>query len=100
MRLKKTIQLHNPPMKPNRNLRIIPSMFAAVTVILLATPASQAVPDADSALPKSSAATSEQTLSPYFVVLNQDIMRVPADILQDTHVLSTWVGGRAVYERK
>jgi predicted amidohydrolase YtcJ len=35
-----------------------------------------------------------------FVVLNQDIMRVPADILQDTHVLSTWVGGRAVYERK
>lgn len=35
-----------------------------------------------------------------FVVLNQDIMRVPTDILQDTHVLSTWVGGRAVYERK
>ena len=35
-----------------------------------------------------------------FVVLNQDLMRVPADILQDTHVLSTWVGGRAVYERK
>jgi len=35
-----------------------------------------------------------------FVVLNQDLMRVPTDILQDTHVLSTWVGGRAVYERK
>ena len=35
-----------------------------------------------------------------FVVLNQDLMRVPDDILQDTHVLSTWVGGRAVYERK
>jgi predicted amidohydrolase YtcJ len=34
-----------------------------------------------------------------FVVLNQDLMRVPADILQDTHVVSTWVGGRAVYER-
>src|SRR5690606_8741275 len=35
-----------------------------------------------------------------FVVLDQDIMRVPDDVLQHTRVLSTWVGGRAVYERK
>jgi predicted amidohydrolase YtcJ len=35
-----------------------------------------------------------------FVVLNQDIMRVPTEVLQDTHVLSTWVGGRLMYERK
>lgn len=35
-----------------------------------------------------------------FVVLSQDIMRVPAEVLQDTHVLSTWFGGRLVYERK
>lgn len=35
-----------------------------------------------------------------FVVLDQDIMRVPDAMLLDTRVLSTWVGGRAVYERK
>lgn len=35
-----------------------------------------------------------------FVVLDQDIMRVPTEVLLGTHVLSTWVGGRAVYERK
>lgn len=35
-----------------------------------------------------------------FVVLSQDIMRVPTEMLGDTHVLSTWVGGRNVYERK
>lgn len=35
-----------------------------------------------------------------FVVLDQDIMRVPAELILDTKVLSTWVGGRAVYERK
>jgi len=35
-----------------------------------------------------------------FVVLDQDIMRVPDAVLLDTRVLSTWVGGRAVYERK
>jgi predicted amidohydrolase YtcJ len=35
-----------------------------------------------------------------FVVLDQDIMRVPDAMLQDTRVLSTWVGGRRVYERK
>lgn len=35
-----------------------------------------------------------------FVVLDQDIMRVPAEMILDTNVLSTWVGGRAVYERK
>ena len=35
-----------------------------------------------------------------FVVLDQDIMRVPDAMLLDTRVLSTWVSGRAVYERK
>ncbi len=35
-----------------------------------------------------------------FVVLDQDIMRVPAELLPETHVLSTWVGGKKVYERK
>lgn len=35
-----------------------------------------------------------------FVVLDQDIMRVPDAMLPDTRVLSTWVGGRNVYERK
>ncbi len=35
-----------------------------------------------------------------FVVLDQDIMRVPDAMLTETHVLSTWVGGRSVYERK
>jgi predicted amidohydrolase YtcJ len=35
-----------------------------------------------------------------FVVLTQDIMRVPTEVLQDTRVVSTWVGGRLVYERK
>ena len=35
-----------------------------------------------------------------FVVLDQDIMRVPDAMILDTHVLSTWVGGRKVYERK
>jgi predicted amidohydrolase YtcJ len=34
-----------------------------------------------------------------FVVLDQDIMRVPQAVLLDTRVLSTWVGGRKVYER-
>jgi predicted amidohydrolase YtcJ len=35
-----------------------------------------------------------------FVVLSQDIMRVPTEVLQDTRVLSTWVGGKPVYEKK
>ncbi|MEX2182367.1 MAG: amidohydrolase [Gemmatimonadaceae bacterium] len=35
-----------------------------------------------------------------FVVLDQDILRVPAEVLLDTQVLSTWVGGRRVHERK
>jgi hypothetical protein len=35
-----------------------------------------------------------------FVVLSQDIMRVPTEVLQDTRVLSTWVGGKLVYEKK
>lgn len=34
-----------------------------------------------------------------FVVLDQDIMRVPADLLPATTVMSTWIGGRKVYER-
>jgi hypothetical protein len=35
-----------------------------------------------------------------FVVLDQDIMRVPADLILRTRVLSTWVGGKAVYEAR
>jgi predicted amidohydrolase YtcJ len=35
-----------------------------------------------------------------FVVLNQDLMRVPDAVLSETKVLSTWVGGVKVYERK
>jgi predicted amidohydrolase YtcJ len=35
-----------------------------------------------------------------FVVLDQDIMRVPDGVLQDVRVVSTWVGGRLMYERK
>ena len=33
-----------------------------------------------------------------FVVLDQDIMRVPPELLLRTKVLSTWVGGEKVYE--
>lgn len=35
-----------------------------------------------------------------FVVLDQDIMRVPPSLILQTHVLSTWVEGKAVYEAK
>jgi predicted amidohydrolase YtcJ len=35
-----------------------------------------------------------------FVILSQDIMRVPTEVLQDTRVVSTWVGGKLVYEKK
>ncbi|MBX3174441.1 MAG: amidohydrolase family protein [Gemmatimonadaceae bacterium] len=35
-----------------------------------------------------------------FVVLDQDIMRVPTEMILQTHVLSTWVGGAMVYERR
>jgi predicted amidohydrolase YtcJ len=35
-----------------------------------------------------------------FVVLDQDIMRVAPELVLKTEVLSTWVGGKAVYERK
>ena len=35
-----------------------------------------------------------------FVVLDQDIMRAPDAVLQDARVVSTWVGGRVVYEKK
>ncbi len=35
-----------------------------------------------------------------FTVLDQDIMRVPAPLVLATRVLSTWVGGKPVYEAK
>lgn len=35
-----------------------------------------------------------------FVVLDQDIMRVPDAMLTETQVLSTWVGGTRVYARR
>lgn len=35
-----------------------------------------------------------------FVVLDRDIMRIPTSDILGTQVLSTWVGGRAVYERR
>jgi predicted amidohydrolase YtcJ len=35
-----------------------------------------------------------------FVMLDQDIMRVPAEMILDTQVLATYVGGKAVYERR
>ena len=35
-----------------------------------------------------------------FVVLDQDLMRVPDALLPATHVLSTWVGGAQVYARR
>jgi predicted amidohydrolase YtcJ len=34
-----------------------------------------------------------------FVVLDQDIMRVPTEMILRTQVLSTWVGGERVYGR-
>jgi predicted amidohydrolase YtcJ len=34
------------------------------------------------------------------VVLDRDIMRVPAEEVLATRVLATWFGGRAVYEAK
>jgi hypothetical protein len=33
-----------------------------------------------------------------FVVLDQDLMRVPPSLVLKTRVLSTWVGGKVVYE--
>ena len=33
-----------------------------------------------------------------FVVLDQDIMSVPAGDILKTNVTSTWIGGKAVYE--
>jgi predicted amidohydrolase YtcJ len=35
-----------------------------------------------------------------FVVLDQDIMRVPAEMVLRTNVLATYLGGKAVYEKK
>lgn len=34
-----------------------------------------------------------------FVVLDQDIMQIPAELVLKTNVLSTWVAGKAVYRR-
>jgi predicted amidohydrolase YtcJ len=33
-----------------------------------------------------------------FVILDTDIMRVPAEMVMKASVVSTWVGGKAVYE--
>lgn len=35
-----------------------------------------------------------------FVVLDQDIMQVPPELILKTQVLSTWLGGRQVYQRQ
>lgn len=35
-----------------------------------------------------------------FVILDQDIMRVPAELILSTRVLATYVGGKAVYEAR
>lgn len=35
-----------------------------------------------------------------FVILDQDIMRVPAELILSTRVLATYVGGKSVYEAK
>ncbi len=35
-----------------------------------------------------------------FVILDQDIMRVPAELILDTRVMATYVGGKAVYEAR
>ncbi|HEV8409829.1 MAG TPA: amidohydrolase family protein, partial [Gemmatimonadaceae bacterium] len=35
-----------------------------------------------------------------FTVLDQDIMRAPVETILNTHVISTWVGGKMVYEAK
>lgn len=35
-----------------------------------------------------------------FVILDRDIMTVPASEILGTHVLSTWIGGKAVYTRR
>ena len=35
-----------------------------------------------------------------FVILDRDIMTVPASEILETRVMSTWLGGKAVYERR
>jgi hypothetical protein len=35
-----------------------------------------------------------------FVILDQDIMRVPAELVLNTKVLATYVGGKAVFEQR
>jgi predicted amidohydrolase YtcJ len=34
-----------------------------------------------------------------FVVLDQDIMRVPPELILNTNVLATYLGGRAVFQK-
>jgi predicted amidohydrolase YtcJ len=34
-----------------------------------------------------------------FVILDQDIMRVPESLILKTNVIATYIGGKAVYER-
>ncbi len=34
-----------------------------------------------------------------FIVLDRDLMRVPAREIPETRVLQTWVGGKKVYQR-
>jgi predicted amidohydrolase YtcJ len=34
-----------------------------------------------------------------FVILDRDIMTVPATEILSTRVVSTWIGGKSVYER-
>ena len=35
-----------------------------------------------------------------FVVLDRDIMKVPATEILSSRVISTWIGGKAVYQAK
>jgi hypothetical protein len=34
-----------------------------------------------------------------FVILDQDIMRIPTELILKTQVLATYLGGKAVYQR-
>jgi predicted amidohydrolase YtcJ len=35
-----------------------------------------------------------------FVVLDLDIMQIPADMILETKVLATYLGGKLIYERR
>jgi predicted amidohydrolase YtcJ len=35
-----------------------------------------------------------------FVILDRDIMSVPVTEILSTHVLSTWIGGKEVFQRR